>query len=164
MTQRPVRRVADAVFASVSAALAGVVYLGARELPESPFDPLGPAAFPLALAALLGGLSALSILRIALGLSIGASVVSLVHGLGAGPAGHQRGGVAAAVYAMTVTYAVALSSGAGFLPATGLFAIASGAVIAGHDRRAAARAAVVGAGCAVAIWLLFTNVFFLQWP
>jgi hypothetical protein len=157
-------RLADAIFALGAAALSAAVYFGARDLPESPFDPLGPAAFPLALAALLACLAAIQIVRLAFGLATGASDVVMVHGLGGDGTHRPRVGLAAAVYAMTVGYAVTLALGVGFLVPTSIYVAAVGAMLAGRERRDIAKAACVGALAAVAVWSLFTNVFLLQWP
>ncbi len=158
------KRVADAIFALGSALLSAVVYLGARDLPESPFDPLGPAAFPLALAALLAALAAVQFGRLAFGFATGASAVALVHGLDGGDTHRLRVNLAVAIYAMTIAYAVALAFGAGFLAATTVYVVAASASLAGRDRRAAIKAAGIGAVLAAAIWSLFTHVFLLQWP
>jgi len=158
------KRAADAIFALGSAALSAVVYSGARDLPESPFDPLGPAAFPLALAALLAALAAVQLARLAFGFATGASAVVLVHGLDGGGGYRLRVDLAVAVYAMTIAYSVALAFGAGFLAATSVYVVAAGAALAGRDWRAVAKTAAVGAILAAAVWSLFTHVFLLQWP
>ncbi len=157
-------RAADAIFALGAAALSAAVYFGARDLPESPFDPLGPAAFPLALAALLACLAAIQIVRLAFGLATGASDVVMVHGLGGDGTHRPRVGLAAAIYAMTVGYAVALALGAGFLVPTAIYVVAAGVMLAGRARREITKATCVGAVVAVAVWSLFTHVFLLQWP
>ncbi len=158
------KRAADAVFALGSAVLSTVVYFGARDLPESPFDPLGPAAFPLALAALLALLAAVQLARLAFGFATGARAVAMVHGLDGSGTHRLRVDLAVAIYAMTISYAAALAFGAGFLPATTVYVIAAGASLAGRDRRAVIKASGIGAVLATAIWLLFTHVFLLQWP
>jgi hypothetical protein len=158
------KRAADAIFALGSATLSAVVYFGARDLPESPFDPLGPAAFPLALAALLAVLAAVQLARLAFGFATGASAVVLVHGLDGGGTHRLRVDLAVAIYAMTIAYSAALAFGAGFFAATTVYVIAAGASLAGRDRRAVIRSAAVGAVLATGIWALFTHVFLLQWP
>lgn len=158
------KHAADAIFALGSAALAAAVYFGARDLPESPYDPLGPAAFPLALSALLALLSVVQFARLAFGFATGASAVALVHGLDGGGTHRLRVDLAVAIYAMTIAYALALAFGAGFLVATTVYVVGAGVALAGRDRRAVVEAAGIGALLAAAIWALFTHVFLLQWP
>jgi NhaP-type Na+/H+ or K+/H+ antiporter len=158
------RRAADAIFAVGSAILAAAVYVDARDIPESPFDPLGSAAFPLALAGLLAALAIVQLARLAFGAATGASSVALVHGLDDEGAHRRRIDLAAAIFALTVVYAIALAAGIGFLAATVVYIAAAGAALTLRDRRAAAKAAGIGAVLGVAIWFLFTHVFLLQWP
>jgi hypothetical protein len=158
------RKTADAIFALGSAALSAAVYFGARGLPESPFDPLGSAAFPMALAALLAALAAVQLVRLAFGHAAGASTVSLIHGLDGNGVHRRRVDLAIAIYAMTIAYALALAFGANFLVSTIAYISASGAALTGPCRRAIARSAAIGAILALAIWSLFTHVFLLQWP
>jgi hypothetical protein len=158
------RRAADAAFAVGSAILAVAVYFDARDIPESPFDPLGSAAFPLALAGLLATFAIVQLVRLVFGAATGASAVALVHGLDGGGDHRRRVDLAAAIFAMTIAYAAALAFGVGFLLSTVVYITASGMSLATHDRRTMAKAAAIGIGLGTAIWSLFTHVFLLQWP
>lgn len=157
-------RAADAVFAIGAAVLAAAVYIDARDIPESPFDPLGSAAFPLALAGLLAALAIVQLARLALGAATGASNVALVHGLDGDGDHRRRVDLAVAIFAMTVAYAVALALSVGFLLSTVVYIAASGVALTVRDRRTRAKVAAIGAVLGVAIWSLFTHVFLLQWP
>jgi hypothetical protein len=164
MSGQAPNRAADAIFAVGSAVLAAAVYFDARDIPESPFDPLGSAAFPLALAGLLAAFAVVQLARLALGAATGASSVALVHGLDGEGTHRRRVDLAVAIFAMTVAYAIALAAGIGFLVSTVVYIAASGAVLTLRDRRAAVKVAAIGAVLGVAIWSLFTYVFLLQWP
>ncbi len=164
MSEQAPRRAADAIFAIGSAVLAAAVYFDARDIPESPFDPLGSAAFPLALAGLLAALAVVQLGRLAFGAATGASSVALVHGLDGEGAHRRRVDLAATIFTMTVVYAIALAAGIGFLAATVVYIAAAGAALTLRDRRAKAKVAAIGAVLGVAIWFLFTHVFLLQWP
>lgn len=157
--------IADAAFGGGMLVVASVVLALAWRLPPSPFDPLGPGAFPLAVAGLLAGLALILLGRLALGFSTGQSATSIIQGFGTEEDHRRRPWLAVGLYLWTIIYVLALADGRiGFLLATIVYIGVLGYGLSKRTRIDGVTAVIVAITGGIGIWLLFTKVFLVLWP
>jgi len=149
----------ELVVAGTGLSLAGLLWWAARDLPESPYEPLGPGGFPSALAVLLGGLSVLLLLRARLTEGSAERRASIPSGVE-----RRRGRLAAiGTIALTVLYALALDRAwAPFLISTTAYLVLAGAMLVKPTLKSLALAVVVGTVAGLAIYVLFKVVFMID--
>lgn len=156
----------DLIFGLAMLAIAIVVWLEAGELPPSPYDPLGPGAFPKALSGALALLSIVVIGRVAVRKEIGRSETSLVFGVGDDTRVPLRKyflalglGLATALYAALLTL-----TSANFLLVTIAYITVLGIALSRRTRGDVAKALVVGMALGIALDALFTKVLLITLP
>lgn len=164
----PARRVLpDLAFALFCLLVAVVMYLEARKLPDSPFDPLGPGSVPMMVAGLLGVLALALLGRLALGLDVGSAAQSLITGMSsAEPPTHRRRPITAIVgYAMTIAYvAVMHLDWLDFFWATLIYMAALGFLLLPRTRRAWIITLVIAVVSAASMQYVFTRILFIDLP
>ncbi|MEZ5862753.1 MAG: tripartite tricarboxylate transporter TctB family protein [Geminicoccaceae bacterium] len=131
--------------------------LGTIGLPDSPYEPLGPASFPRGIAVILAILAALVLLR-------GARRRGTRAG-GARPTWSKGATLAVATYGLTILFGLALSSGwIGYRIGSIVFLLAATMLLAGARRGmlpiALALAVVLGLGT----HFVFTSIFVVDLP
>jgi putative tricarboxylic transport membrane protein len=151
------------------AALVASVLVGwqASLLRPSPYDPLGPGAFPKLISILLGALSIILIARVLLGYDVGASDTSLISGLteDEGRTHRKRPLLALGLLLAVVVYTVVLTlTPVGFLWATIVFLAVSGFAMSARRPRDAAIAVAVAGVVALSVHFLFTRVLVAVLP
>lgn len=157
----------DAVLGGVMLAVALVTFWQARKLPPAPFDPLGPKTFPLYLCAVLAVLALILLARVALGLRVGRSRVSLILGVGGeAPTDYRlRPGLAAFTFAWTAAYTAALTfTPVSFLVACIVYMGVLGLAMCDRSRRQAGMALAVALIGGLAIDYTFTRIFVVALP
>ncbi len=130
-------------------------------LRPSPYDPLGPGAFPKLVSLLLGVLSIILIARVLLGYDVGASDTSLISGLteDEGQTYQKRPLLALGLLATVVVYTAVLTlTSVGFLPATIVFLAVSGFTMSSRRPRDAAIALAVAGVVGLSVHILFTRI------
>lgn len=160
-------RRADATLGVAMLAVALLIWWEARKLPPSPFDPLGPKSFPIWLSYALAALSIVLLVRVALGLRVGQSTVSLVLGVGGdAPAEYRlRPGLAAFVFACTLAYAAVLTfTPLSFLWSTIAYMAVLGWAMSDRSPRQTALAVAVATIGGAAIFYTFTRIFVVALP
>ncbi|MET3794741.1 tripartite tricarboxylate transporter TctB family protein [Aquamicrobium terrae] len=157
---------ADLVFGIVMLAGSLVVLLYAMALPPSPYDPLGPGAFPKALSGMLAALSLVLIARVLLRRTVARSETSLVYGVEEGErVPLARYLLAIVLAAATVAYsALLIFTDLPFLLLTIVYIAALGFVLSGRTPRDLAIAVAVGIGLGLATDLIFTRVLLIELP
>ena len=163
----PRRVLPDLAFALFCLVVAAVMYLEARKLPDSPFDPLGPGSVPMMVAGLLGALALVLLGRLALGLGVGSAAQSLITGMNsAEPVTHRRRPVTAIVgYAMTIAYvAVMHLDWLDFFWATLVYMAALGVVLLPRSRQAWIISLVIAVVSAASLQYVFTRILFIDLP
>ena len=160
-------RRADVALGVAMLGVALLVWWEARKLPPAPFDPLGPKSFPIWLCYVLAGLAIVLLVRVALGLRVGRSTVSLILGVGGDlPATYRlRPGLAAFVFGVTVAYAAVLT----FTPLSFLWSTIAYMAVLGlamSDRSPRQRMLVVAVAVigGAAIFYTFTRIFVVALP
>ncbi len=139
----------------------------ASKLRPSPFDPLGPGAFPKLVSLLLGVLSLVLIARVLLGFDVGASDTSLISGLTEDEERtHQkRPLLALGLLATVVVYTAVLTlTSVGFIWATIAFLGVSGFAMSGRRPRDAAIAVGIAVIVSLSVSFLFTHVLVAVLP
>lgn len=131
--------------------------VGSIGLPDSPYEPLGPASFPRGIAVILALLAALVLARGARRRSIGATGAGLTWSRGAS--------LAVGTYALTILFGLALSSGwIGYRISSIVFVFVATMLLA------SARKSMVPIALALAIVLglgthfVFTSIFVVDLP
>lgn len=165
---KPTRRVGpDLAFAMFCLGVAGLIFLEARKLPDSPFDPLGPGSVPMLVSGLLAGMALLLLGRLALGMKVGAAAQSFIRGMdNAEPPTHQRRPVTAIIgYAMTIAYvAVMHLDWLDFFWATLIYMAALGVLLLPRTRQSWIIAVVIAVVSAVSLQYIFTKILFIDLP
>jgi putative tricarboxylic transport membrane protein len=138
----------------------------ASQLRPSPYDPLGPAAFPKLVSILLGALSIILIARVLLGYDVGASDTSLISGLTEeGRTHRKRPLLALGLLLAVVAYTVVLTlTSVGFLWATIAFLSVSGFAMSARRPRDAVIAVAIGGIVGLSVSFLFTHVLVAVLP
>ena len=122
------RRVAEVGLAAVMLAISAAVWWSSLDLPPAMLEPIGPAAFPRVVAAILGLLA-----LVVLGGALRRREAPKPDPTDAGP---RRPGLALVTLALTIAYIGAMELGwLGFRVATVVYLLALGAALAGLDRR-----------------------------
>lgn len=153
----------DVVFALVVIAFCGIVYWQTLKLPPPRYEPLGPAAVPQALSAIVAVLAAGVLVRRVMtpgrrGEGPGDTAV-------AGPGFTPRPAMAAGALALTTSYVGAMDLGIlGFVEASVLFLTLTGLFLGRRDWRRLP--VLVGAALAVSLGshFVFTRVFYIDLP
>jgi hypothetical protein len=165
-TQR--RRVLpDLAFALFCLVVAGTMYLEARKLPDSPFDPLGPGSVPMMLSGLLAALAAILLGRLALGLGVGSAAQSFIVGMNSDePPVHRRRPLTAIVgYALTIVYVAVMHFDVlDFFWATLIYMTALGFMLLPRTPRSWTIAVVIAVISTAAMQYIFTKVLFIDLP
>lgn len=168
MNQRIQReRRADLWLALAMIAVSAVVWWEASKLAPAPFDPLGPKSFPMWIAGALGLISAVAVIIILCGRTLGRSDTSLILGIGdEAPAEYAlRPGLAVAASLLTVLYVAVLTlTSAGFLGATIAYIAALGWLLSDRTKRHTVIALAIAVIAGFAITFLFTRIFVLDLP
>ncbi len=156
----------DLAFGLFCLAVAGVIYFEARKLPDSPFDPLGPGSVPMMVAALLAGLAVVLLGRLALGLAVGSSALSLIAGMGGEEVTHRRRPLTAVVgYLLTIVYvAVMHLDWLDFLWATLIYMFVLGILLLPRTRTAWLTALAIAVVSAMSMQYIFTKILFVDLP
>jgi putative tricarboxylic transport membrane protein len=140
-------------------ALAGLVMLGARDIPPPIYDPLGSAAMPVIVAGLIAILAVVD---------AGQRILAARHARAENAREEQlpeRLRLAAAFSVLAVAYVAAMSTGMlGFEGATALFAVGSMLLLARFRRSAILPAIVIAAMIAFGGYWFFTQLFFVALP
>ncbi|MSU88860.1 hypothetical protein GE300_04385 [Rhodobacteraceae bacterium 2CG4] len=135
---------------------AAVLLIGAAELPPPRFEPLGSAAVPRGLAAILIVLGLWVAVRAVLGMRADAPVASPE-----GTASHPLRSLG--VLAALIAYVAALDLGQlPFLPMTALFLAASGTILSGGGWRPALVYGALGLALAGALSFIFSNFLYIE--
>ncbi|WP_323768567.1 tripartite tricarboxylate transporter TctB family protein [Marinovum sp.] len=146
--------IADIILALLVSAGAGLLFIGAAELPPPRFEPLGSAALPRILGALLIFFAVLLVIRGLLRLRAGH--VTEVARSDADP---RRG---ALVFVALVAYVAALDFGRlPFVPVTTVFVIATGLAIGARTWANVAVFAGVGLGLSLAISTILERFLYI---
>jgi hypothetical protein len=159
-------RIVNLSFGATTLAASVLIGWQASYLRPSPFDPLGPGAFPKLVSLLLGALSVVLIVRVLLGYGVGASDTSLIAGLDDEEETHRkRPLLAVGLFLAVIAYTAVLTlTSIGFLWPTIAFIAVTG--FAMSERRP--RNVVVAVGIAVAVglalYVLFTRVLVVGLP
>lgn len=165
-TEPPARRSRpDLIFGLIMLLLAVVVWREAGALPPSPYDPLGPGAFPMALSGLLGILSILLIGRVFARRHIGRSETSFVHGVDDARVPLARYLLALGLCTATALYAAMLIlTSANFLLLTVPYIAALGIALSRRTPADIATAIAVAVALGIGLDVLFTRILLVTLP
>jgi hypothetical protein len=158
-------RRADLGFTAAVIVTAAVFLHQAWRLPSSRFDPLGPGAFPIAICILLLALSAIGLVSVLRGRSLGRAETSLIVGLDEEAGHRRRPALAAFVFAATIAYALVLQfAPVDFSVATAFYVAVTGVAMSRRTRRHVLIAVAVGVGAGAGLTLVFGGLLGLVLP
>lgn len=159
----PALRRAEAVYVALVLGVAGLIWQAARKLPPAPYDPLGPASFPLWVSYGLAALGLAMGVRLAFGLKLGRSMQSMVSGLDGAVTHVRKPWTAALTLLLAFAYAGALSFRAvPFMLATAVYLFAAGAILGAPERKRLGIVALFAIIAAIVLDLAFRRVFKLD--
>ena len=153
----------DIAFGAAIVVVGGAFLHQTWRIRKTPFDVLGAAFFPRAVAIALIALGGLVVLGAMIGRRTRDSEITMFTAPGSGAGGGR--GLAAAMLVLTVAYAAILGTGrVDFFLATAVFLGLSGFVLSGGGRAAALRAAIAGPAVAGVVALLFKTILGVDLP
>jgi putative tricarboxylic transport membrane protein len=151
----------DICFALAMLVFAGIVWWGTADLPPPRYEPIGSAALPRALAAVMAVLSLIVLARaLARQQARGTDRTSM-----AGSALRPRPLLAIAVFAVLVLYVLAMDQRLlGFIPASIIALTVIGGLLAGFSLKRLPWLLGFVVVMVMAIWLVFTRFFYIDLP
>lgn len=156
------RKTAEIGFALFILVLSAAVWWASLDLPPAMLEPVGPAAFPQAVASIIG-LLALVVLGRAL--SPGALAQGAMVDRPPSEAGRRRWGLALTTLLMSIAYLAAMEVELlGFREATVIYLVALGAALVEFDRRRMIPVTAIALIVGVGTHYVFTRLFYIDLP